>query len=222
MYLTASARAGWHALGARLGLYFLWCNRPYSRGSVSLKSPDPDVYPNVDLNLLSDPRDLQRMIAAARFVAGLVVHPALNAASDDFFPASFSTRIKQLSRFNTANRILASGLGLMLDSPGLLRHAMIKRLLLNGRAFSDTLASESMLEDFVRRSAFGVWHPSGTCRMGDPSDRSAVVDPRGKVIGTENIYVADASVMPRLPTANTNIPTIMLAEKISDMLGEER
>ncbi len=56
--------------------------------------------------------------------------------------------------------------------------------------------------------------------MGDASDPMAVVDPGGKVIGTENIYVADASIMPRLPTANTNIPTIMIAEKISDSLME--
>ena len=55
--------------------------------------------------------------------------------------------------------------------------------------------------------------------MGLPSDPDAVVDPTGKVIGSENIWVADASVMPRLPTANTNIPTIMIAEKISDGLA---
>lgn len=54
--------------------------------------------------------------------------------------------------------------------------------------------------------------------MGDPSDSNAVVDSIGKVIGSENIFVADASVMPRLPTANTNVPTIMIAEKISDAL----
>jgi 5-(hydroxymethyl)furfural/furfural oxidase len=46
----------------------------------------------------------------------------------------------------------------------------------------------------------------------------AVVDPEGRVIGSENIHVADASIMPRLPTANTNVPTIMAAEKISDAL----
>jgi 5-(hydroxymethyl)furfural/furfural oxidase len=54
--------------------------------------------------------------------------------------------------------------------------------------------------------------------MGERSDPDAVVDSSGKVIGTENLYVADASVMPRLPTANTNIPTIMIAEKLSDGL----
>jgi len=95
---------------------------------------------------------------------------------------------------------------------------MVKTVLLNGITFSDVLADDKALEDFALRSVFGVWHPSGTCRMGDPSDPLAVVDPNGKVIGTENVYVADASVMPRLPTANTNIPTIMIAEKISDAL----
>jgi 5-(hydroxymethyl)furfural/furfural oxidase len=54
--------------------------------------------------------------------------------------------------------------------------------------------------------------------MGELSDPDAVVDSGGKVIGSENLYVADASVMPRLPTANTNIPTIMIAEKLSDGL----
>jgi 5-(hydroxymethyl)furfural/furfural oxidase len=218
MYVTAAARAGWHRLGQRLGLYFLWCNRPYSAGRVSLASPEPSRYPLVELNLLDDPRDLQRMVAAVRMLASLVIDPAINAAADDFFPASFSPRIKRLSAFNRANRIAAAVLGAMLEVPAKLRHLMIKQLLLNGIAFEDVMKEENALADFVRRSVFGVWHPTGTCRMGDPSDPNAVVDPRGKVIGSENLYVADASVMPRLPTANTNIPTIMIAEKISDTL----
>lgn len=218
MYITASARAGWHALGARLGLYFLWCNRPFSVGRLSLASPDPRDYPTVDLKLLEDSRDLARMMAATRKLFALAVHPALNAASGDFFPASFSPRIKKLSQFNRANGLAASVLGAMLDLPAGLRHLVIKRFLLNGRAFGDVAADESKLADFVRRNVFGVWHPTGTCRMGDPSDAQAVVDPTGRVIGSENLYVADASVMPRLPTANTNIPTIMIAEKISDAL----
>jgi 5-(hydroxymethyl)furfural/furfural oxidase len=218
MYITASARAGWHALGARLGLYFLWCNRPFSAGRLSLRSPDPRDYPAVDLNLLDDPRDLARMMAATRKLFALAVHPALNAAAGDFFPASFSPRIKKLSQFNRANGLAASVLGAMLDVPAGLRHLVIKRFLLNGKAFGDVAADEDKLADFVRRNVFGVWHPTGTCRMGDPGDAQAVVDPTGRVIGSENLYVADASVMPRLPTANTNIPTIMIAEKISDAL----
>jgi 5-(hydroxymethyl)furfural/furfural oxidase len=218
MYVTAAARAGWHRLGARLGLYFLWCNRPYSAGRVSLVSPDPGRYPSVELNLLDDPRDLERMMAGVRMLARLVINPVLNVAADDFFPASFSPRIKRLSTFNRTNGIAASILGTLLDVPASLRHFVIKRFLLNGIAFKDVLADEHALVDFIRRSVFGVWHPTGTCRMGDPADPDAVVDPGGKVIGSENLHVADASVMPRLPTANTNIPTIMIAEKISDTL----
>jgi len=215
MYVTAAARAGWHRLGTRLGLYFLWCNRPYSAGRVFLVSPEPGRYPSVELNLLDDPRDLRRMMDAVRLLASLVINPVLNEAADDFFPASFSPRIKRLSAFNRRNGAAAAVMGAMLDLPAKLRHVVIRRLLLNGVAFADVIRDEHALADFVRRSVFGVWHPTGTCRMGDPSDPNAVVDPRGQVIGSENLYVADASVMPRLPTANTNIPTIMIAEKIS-------
>ena len=111
MYITASARAGWHPLGARLGLYWLWCNRPYSSGVLTLATRDPGEYPVIDLNLLSDGRDLKRLISAVRLLAKLVIDPALNPAPGDFFPAAFSPRIKQLSRFSTGNRIIASFVG---------------------------------------------------------------------------------------------------------------
>ena len=218
MYITASARGGWHALGARLGLYFLWCNRPYSSGTLTLATRDPKVYPVVDFNLLSDRRDLERLISAVRLLAKLVVHPALNPEPGDFFPASYSPRIKRLSRFSTKNRIIASVLGAMLDVPAGIRQLFIRLVLLNGTAFEATLANDRALESFVKQSVSGVWHPVGTCRMGDPADPMAVVDPEGKVIGSDNIHVADASIMPRLPTANTNVPVIMAAEKISDAL----
>jgi 5-(hydroxymethyl)furfural/furfural oxidase len=218
MYVTASARAGWHQLGTRLGLYFLWCNRPYSVGQVLLASPDPSRRPLVDLNLLDDPRDLERMMAAVRTLFGLVIHPALNTAAEDFFPASFSPRIKRLSQFGRANGLAAAALGALLDLPAAIRHLSIKQFLLNGANFGKVVENDGALADFVRRNVFGVWHPSGSCRMGELSDPDAVVDSGGKVIGTENLYVADASVMPRLPTANTNIPTIMIAEKLSEGL----
>jgi 5-(hydroxymethyl)furfural/furfural oxidase len=218
MYLSASARAGWHALGKRLALYFLWCNRPYSTGGLRLRSRDPDVHPAIDLNLLSDRRDLDRMVGAVRLLAQLVVHPALNPVAGDFFPASYSPRMKRLSRVGLPNQITAAIIGAALDCPASLRGFMIRRLLLSGTAFQQTLTSDEATEDFVRRSVFGVWHAAGTCRMGDPQDRLTVVDSEGRVSGTENIYVADASIMPSLPTANTNIPTIMIAEKISDGL----
>jgi choline dehydrogenase len=62
-------------------------------------------------------------------------------------------------------------------------------------------------------------HPVGTCRMGPDPDDGAVVDARGRVHGVEGLAVVDASIMPRIPRANTNLPTMMLAERIARWLA---
>jgi choline dehydrogenase len=64
-------------------------------------------------------------------------------------------------------------------------------------------------------------HPVGTCRMGPDPDHGAVVDAHGQVHGTDRLLVADASIMPTIPAANTNLPTIMLAERIAAWLRED-
>jgi choline dehydrogenase len=63
-------------------------------------------------------------------------------------------------------------------------------------------------------------HPVGSCRMGPDPDSGAVVDSRGRVHGTDQLVIADASVIPEIPAANTNVPTIMVAERIAAWLGE--
>lgn len=222
MYATASARAGWHALGRRLGLYFLWCNRPKSSGRLRLVSADPYVYPEADLDLLSHPDDLARMMAGVRTLVRLLVSPALNPDPGDLFPATFSPFVKRLSRVSRANALVTELLGVMLDVPAPLRQTALHRFMSSGVGLMELVANEGRLDAFVRGNIFGVWHASGTCRLGDPNDPDAVLDPTGRVIGTENVYVADASAMPRLPTANTNIPVIMMAEKIAAGLTDQR
>ena len=64
------------------------------------------------------------------------------------------------------------------------------------------------------------YHPVGTCKMGPESDPTAVVDARGKVHGVDNLYVADASIMPVVPRANTNIPALVVGERISAWLTQ--
>ena len=99
--------------------------------------------------------------------------------------------------------------------------APLLRAVLGGHAWATVLQDDGALDDFVRDNVFGVWHASGTCRMGRADDPGAVVNPGGRVIGTDNLSVADASVMPRLPSANTNVPTLMIAEKIAERMMVE-
>ncbi len=66
----------------------------------------------------------------------------------------------------------------------------------------------------------GYWHPVGTCKMGPASDADAVVDASGRLHGFANVYVADASIMPTIPRANTHLAVIAIAERIADLLRE--
>ncbi|GFG28583.1 hypothetical protein Cfor_11704 [Coptotermes formosanus] len=73
----------------------------------------------------------------------------------------------------------------------------------------------------ARQTSVGIWHLSGTCKMGNSSDPDAVVDPRLKVYGVKGLRVIDASIMPMIPAAHTNIPSIMIGEKGADLVKED-
>ena len=72
----------------------------------------------------------------------------------------------------------------------------------------------------MRAGAFAMYHPVGTCRMGDVSDPGTVVDTQLRVKHLSKLRVIDASVMPGLPSCNTNGPTIMIAERGAALLIE--
>ncbi|KAF6098911.1 choline dehydrogenase [Phyllostomus discolor] len=78
--------------------------------------------------------------------------------------------------------------------------------------------SDKEIDAFVRAKADSAYHPSCTCKMGQPSDPAAVVDPQTRVIGVENLRVVDASIMPSVVSGNLNAPTIMIAEKAADII----
>lgn len=78
--------------------------------------------------------------------------------------------------------------------------------------------SDKEIDAFVRAKSDSAYHPSCTCKMGQPSDPTAVVDPQTRVIGVENLRVVDASIMPSVVSGNLNAPTIMIAEKAADII----
>jgi len=81
-----------------------------------------------------------------------------------------------------------------------------------------SVQTDDEIDAWIRANAETIYHPVGTCRMGVAGDAQAVVDADLKVIGLEGLRVVDASVMPTLIGGNTNAPTMMIAEKISDVI----
>ena len=89
-----------------------------------------------------------------------------------------------------------------------------------GRELADSAAAQTdaQIEQFIRDRADTIYHPVGSCRMGNgPTD---VVDAQLRVHGVQGLRVVDASVMPRIVSGNTNAPTIMIAEKAAEMIRQ--
>ncbi|MFO0661935.1 MAG: GMC family oxidoreductase N-terminal domain-containing protein, partial [Polyangiaceae bacterium] len=78
------------------------------------------------------------------------------------------------------------------------------------------LRRASLLDAVVRNVSDSGYHPCGTVPMGEASDRSAATDEYGRVKGTTGLFVADASLMPTVPTANTHLPTLMIGERFGE------
>ena len=89
---------------------------------------------------------------------------------------------------------------------------------LTGRGL-DELSDDRAIDAWLMATIGDTGHVCGTCRMGAADDPRTVVDPQGRVLGVDGVWVADASVFPNVPRANTNLPTIEAAERLSDMIG---
>ncbi len=122
--------------------------------------------------------------------------------------------------------------------PNYLSDPIDRQTIVEGLKFGDSLTAQDALKpwvesrirpvagplsdadwlEYARAMGSTIYHPVGTCRMGQAGDAGAVVDPAGRVHGIAGLRVVDASIMPRLVSGNTNAPTIMIAEKISDAI----
>lgn len=104
----------------------------------------------------------------------------------------------------------------LLQQPALARHGGVES------AASREAVSDAQIEQFIRGHADTIYHPVGTCRMGPDPAAGAVVDARLRVHGVDGLRVVDASVMPSVVGGNTNAPVIMMGEKATDMIRDDR
>lgn len=116
----------------------------------------------------------------------------------------------------TDRRAFIDGIGIL---RGILAKPALKQYVTEEVYPGAKVVSDDEILEFCRQTGSTVYHPTSTCRMGN--DPLAVVDQRLKVRGIEGLRVVDASIMPDLMSGNTNAPTIMIAEKASDMILED-
>jgi 5-(hydroxymethyl)furfural/furfural oxidase len=223
MYLIPSNKAGWHAIGERLGLIMLWVNRSYSTGEVRLTSAARSGPLDIDFNMCSDPRDLERLVAGVRLLCHLQAEASVQEMVEQVFPISLSDWARRLAVHKPIN-VLQTWLGAMaMETSSLIRRFMIDKLIADAPSIDELANDDGACREWIRGAVLGHWHASCTCRMGASDDPGAVTDPSARVYGVEGLRVADASIMPSVPCANTNIPTIMIGEKVAaTILAGER
>ena len=219
MFVAVISKSAWHAVGEQIASFITFINKTYSEtGQVKLASRDWRAEPIVEFNLLSDKRDIDRLMSGFKKMAALQLSAPMKAVTDNPFPASYSDRVRQIGVVNTKNKVLTSILAKFLDGPSALRKYMIEKFVIEGFTFEQVMTDDEALEAFIRKAAIGVWHASCSCRMGRADDPMSVVDTAGRVKGVQGLRVVDASVFPVVPCANTNFPVLMTSEKISDAI----
>lgn len=192
---------------------------PRSRGLVRLKSADPRVQPEIQFRFMSDPSDAPRMVMAARITERLLRDPEVAHQYHEAFLLPGALAVKQFNRPGLAGRMLSMAAGVAADAPSAVRRAIFGRALKSGAPVAYQGGGREVLDEQILSSISPMGHPVGTCAMGRASDPDAVVDESFQVHGTQNLYVVDASVMPVITSANTNLPTLMLAELAAHRLG---
>jgi 5-(hydroxymethyl)furfural/furfural oxidase len=215
LFVSFIARTSGYANGNRLGMVGPSLYAPLSRGSVRPDPKNPRGEPLVDFNLLSDSRDAERLLHAARFARALLEDQRVRSVTHEAFVLPPNPPIRLLNQPGLSSAALGHAIAAMVALPAAARRAALRRVLAPGKLLAD-IASETEFDELVLAGATPMFHPAGTCAMG------AVVDPQARVIGINNLRVVDASIMPTIPRGNTNIPTLMLAEKCAAHILADR
>ncbi|MEO0061660.1 MAG: hypothetical protein RLZZ08_220 [Pseudomonadota bacterium] len=204
-----------------------------------LRGDGPFAYTGTCANVFArtveglDRPDVQMMCMPVSGSAGLWLHrrevPRLSVRTGFLHPKSRGTVRLRSADSRDAPRITINMFAEQSDLDAMLRALELSRSIYRQQPMAGLirrevlpgadLASEDDLRAYIRANAGHRAHPVGTCRMGIGAD--AVVDPQLRVHGIAGLRVADASIMPRLPGGNTNLPCMMIGEKAADMIRDQ-
>lgn len=222
MKVSLGSRFDSTALGCHFGVARVGPDKAYSKGFVRLRNASPHAEPIVAFNLLSDSRDIVRMMDGVRFISKILRSDAVRPHVYKVFPGAFTRWTRWIRAKSWYSDAFARSCAFLMDSSSAFRSAAMRIVTGDFPPLDTMMNSEKELEAWIRHTVLGNWHACGTCKIGSADDPSAVVDPSGKVYGLENLYVADASVMPEIICANTNLTTFMIAEKMADAILASR
>ncbi len=215
MYINVQSKTSWSALGTRIANLApsLW--KPLGRGRVALRSADPHREPQVEMNFAGHEADLKRLMLGFRLAVDMMRYRSVQDMTAITFPVKFTDRLRQLNRRSGSNALKAQTIAWLTDVMPAMAGPVFATLADRKVDLVELVKDDEALADHIRENVAGMFHVAGTCKMGAANDPDAVVDNVGRVRGFDGLRVVDASIMPTVPRANTNIPTIMVAEKIS-------
>jgi 5-(hydroxymethyl)furfural/furfural oxidase len=215
MYINVQSKTSWSALGTRIGNLAPSIWKPMGRGRVALRSADYRQEPQVEMNFAGHELDLKRLMHGFRLAVDMLTYRKMRGLYGVNFPVKFTDRLRQLNVKTSSNAAKARIIAGLTDMVPALAEPVFGTLADRKIDLAALVKDNEALAEHIRQNVAGMFHVAGTCRMGAATDRDAVVDPSGRVRGFDGLRVVDASIMPTVPRANTNIPTIMVAEKIS-------
>ena len=221
MYINVQCKTSWSPLGFQVANLAPTLLKPMARGRVSLAKGDAATPPCVEFNFTGHDLDLKRFMQGFRRAVEVLAHEKVRAMTGVTFPVKFTDRLRRLNRITPANKVQSAVIAALIDLVPPLAAPIFSTLADRRVDLATLVADDDALAAHIRENVAGTFHPVGTCRMGGANDRDAVVDSEGRVRGIAGLRVIDASIMPTAPRGNTNIPTIMVAEKISATMVDE-
>ncbi|MBL4930021.1 GMC family oxidoreductase [Fuscibacter oryzae] len=218
MLLMPVNRAGWHPLGRTMGALNVCVNKSYSRGNVTLKSGDWRDEPVVNLNLGGDDRDLMRLVDGFERLYRIMEDPRVKAHVNTWFLAGYTEEARSLSVKKLSNYVKTGTAALLFDYAPFFRETLLRHKFGTQDRMHAMMQNRDLIVDWAKASVWSGWHVSCSCPMGADDDPMAVLDNQCRVRGVEGLRVVDASTMPTVIAANTNITTIAIAEKAADLI----